>query len=358
MPGLQTFLKDKAYDFVPLLDECKKSGYIPHNIMEKGTYNGKLKLRIHVLSPLHIGGRMQDYDINGNIIKKQVRRNGKIVIPGSSLKGAIRSVAEAVSYSCAVKVPDNVLKRILPKNNYEQCSDINNGLCMVCSIFGMTNGEAAYKGKVNFGEFILIDGGLEKVQIPSLESPFKNYPPKHDVFYSNNRTNKKYNYGNERLYYCKACKLENCQNCSKEKYFENIEIAGKEREMAFRGRKFYNANGEEQTQTRKKTCCEMIVRGSIMEGELIFQNLRREEGKLLAYALDINNDFTMKLGYGKPLGYGRVKICLEKVVSAGSRYPGAGGLDEKIIRDWSKEYRENSSDEIKRVISKLEEIMR
>ncbi|MCI8746371.1 MAG: hypothetical protein HFH67_00675 [Lachnospiraceae bacterium] len=354
MQELQTFLKDKAYDFVPLLDKCKRLSYIPHNIMEKGSYNGKLKLKIQVLSPLHIGGRMQDYDNMGNIIKKQVSRNGNMVIPGSSLKGAVRSIAEAVSYSCAVKVPDNILKRILPINNQEQCSNINNGICIVCSIFGIANGEAAYKGKVNFGEFKLISGGLEENQIPLLEKPFKN-DTTNDVFYNNNE---KKNYGNERLYYCKACETGRCQNCSKEEYSQNIKEAGKERDMAFRGRKFYKTNGGNEAPPNKKVCCEMIRTGSVMEGELIFQNLRKEEGMLLAYALDINNYFTMKLGYAKSLGYGKVRIYLEEVESASNRYPGSGYLEKEIIENWGREYRERCSDEIKNVINKLEEIMK
>lgn len=360
MPEQQTFLKDKAYDFVPLLDECRRLSYIPHNVMERGAYNGKLKLKIRVLSPMHIGGRMQDYDNMGNVIKKQVTRNGNIIIPGSSLKGASRSVAEAVSYSCAVKVPNNILKGILPENNKEQCSNINNGICIVCSIFGMANGDAAYKGKVNFGEFRLISGGLEKIQIPLLETPFKD-DTKNDVFYKNNYKdnykNKKTGYGNERLYYCMACESGKCQSCSKEEYLQNIKKAGKERNMAFRGRKFYKTNGGNEILSNKKVCCEMIRQGSVMEGELIFQNLRKEEGMLLAYALDINNYFTMKLGYGKPLGYGKVKISLEEVKCVSSRYPDAGYLDEDVIKNWGREYRERSSDEIRSVINKLEEIM-
>lgn len=359
MDAPEIFLKDKAYDFVPLLNECKRLSYIPHNIIGKGTYSGKLKLKIQVLSPLHIGGKMQDYDNNGNIIKKQMRRNNDIIIPGSSLKGAARSIAEAVSYSCAVKVPDKILERILPADNNVQCPDINNKICMVCSIFGMANGEAAYKGKVNFGEFKLINGGLERIQIPLLGTPFKN-DIKNDVFYKGKKKGKEENYGNERFYYCMACEYGpvKCQECSREEYLQNIEKAGKKRNMAFRGRKFYKTDGGNETAWGRKVCHEMIKAGSVMEGELIFQNLRKEEGMLLAYALDINGYFTMKLGYAKPLGYGKVRISLEEAVCASSRYPGTASLDKEIIKGWAEEYREESGPEIRSAINKLEEIMK
>ena len=99
MSGQQTFLKDKPYEFVPLLRECRKEKYFGHHVIEEDTYAGKLKLKLTTLSPLHIGGGDRDYDENGNVIVKQMCRNGKAVIPGSSLKGAVRSIAEAVSYS-------------------------------------------------------------------------------------------------------------------------------------------------------------------------------------------------------------------------------------------------------------------
>ena len=62
MSEFQTFLKDKPYEFVPLLEKCKRIKYTSHNILENDTYNGRLKLKIIVESSLHIGGKQQDYD--------------------------------------------------------------------------------------------------------------------------------------------------------------------------------------------------------------------------------------------------------------------------------------------------------
>ena len=121
----QVLLKDASYEFLPLLDHSKKDSYTLHNRVEKDTYNGKMKLRILVKTPLHIGALYQEFDHEGNIIKKHMQRNGIAVIPGSSLKGAVRSIAEAVSYSCAVTVPDPVLKNILPEGNKKRCSPMD-----------------------------------------------------------------------------------------------------------------------------------------------------------------------------------------------------------------------------------------
>lgn len=351
MPGQQTFLRDKPYEFVPLLDECKRIEY--DLIKEQRSYSGKLRLKITVVSPLHIGSKQQDYDSNGNVIKKQMCRNGKIILPGSSLKGAVRSVAEAVSYSCAVKVPDDVLLKILPPQNESRCSGAGK-LCMSCYIFGMMGKAGNYKGRVQFGEFALESGGLINKKIPLLESPFKNYPKVHDKFSADG---KKHNYGNERLYYCKACETGDCENCTKEVFFEKIETAGTNRQMGFRGRKFYSTRKEIVSGTNKETCYEMIAPGSVLKGEVLFQDLRQDEGRLLAYALDIGNYFMMKLGYGKPLGYGKVKIEIEDAESIGSRYPSAKKIDKELVEKWAQEYRTDNTDELKTVMSELERIM-
>lgn len=355
MSDRQTFLKEKPYAFVPLLKQCKRRSYSAHNQGEKDTYSGKLNLKITVVTPLHIGGKQQDYDENGNVIKRQMRRNKKMIIPGSSLKGVIRSIAEAVSYSCAVKVPDLMLEKILPANNNQSCFNIKDGLCITCSIFGMMSKSESYKGKVNFGEFVLENNKSIYKKIPLLETPFKNYPTPHDVFSVSQKTD---NYGNERLYYCKACKTGNCQECGKEEFFRSIEAAGKEREMEFRGRKFYGVSLDKENQTKEKgTCYEMIEPESVLRGEILFQNLREEEGRLLAYALGIGGYFPIRLGYGKPLGYGKVKVELESVESMEGRYFLGKEITKDMVEGWGESYRIDNSTEIKEIITTFEGIM-
>lgn len=352
MSEKQTFLKDKPYEFIPLLEQSEQIDYNEPSVREKCIYSGRLKLKITVMSPVHIGGGLQDYDNNGSVIKKQMRRNGKVIIPGSSLKGAVRSAAEAVSYSCAVKIPDKTLESVLPKKNNRPCTSIHH-LCKTCYIFGMMSRAESYKGRVQFGEFVLESENLITENIPALKSPFQNYPRKHDKFpYS-----KKSSYGNERLYYCRACETGDCESCTKENYYQNIAVVGPNREMAFRGRKFYSTGKELALDSGEKTCYEMIAPGSVLEGEITFQNLRKEEGQLLAYALDLGHFFCMKLGYGKPLGYGKVRIDLESAESMGARYPAVADFDKELIKRWAQEYRTENTDPIKSAVNELERIM-
>ncbi len=353
MPERETLLKDKPYEFIPLLEQCRQEDYCQQQIREKCSYSGKLKLKITTQSHLHIGSGQQDYDENGNIIKRQVRRNGQIVIPGSSLKGVVRSVAEAVSYSCAVKVPDPILKTILPEGNNKACSNVK-GLCMSCFIFGMMSDSGSFKGRAQFGEFVLKCGVLDKKKIPQMKSPFSNYPKEHDRFGVKYR---KCNYGNERLYYCMACEAGDCGSCTKQDYYLNREVAGTGRKMGFRGRKFYSTAKELELKDVQEDNYEVIPPGSVFEGEVRFQGLREEEGKLLAYALDIGHFYNMKIGYGKPFGYGKVQVDLIGAESMPGRYPSVTGISRELIEKWAKDYREESTWDIALAIKELERIM-
>lgn len=378
MSERQTFLKNKPYEFLPLLETCERFGYGDPPVREDCVYSGKLGLKITVLSPLHIGGGLQDYDADGNVIKKQMRRNGQVILPGSSLKGAVRSVAEAVSYSCAVKLPGKVLdlQRALPAGNKQPCQSAGR-LCMACYIFGMMAGgggnkkkdgkqkdgkqrdksdePTCFRGRAQFGEFVLESGSLIDKNLPALKSPFQDYPNPHDIFPPSKKG--KISYGNERLYYCKACTEGNCESCTKENYFQKRDIAGQEREMEFRGRKFYSTGKEWKPESGGNTRYEMIAPKSVLKGEVVFENLRQEEGRLLAYALDIGHSFCMKLGYGKPLGYGKVKIDLERVQSLGDRYPSAAKVDKELVERWAREYRTQHTGQIKMAVDELERIM-
>lgn len=368
----QVLLREAPYEFVPLLEQCKRKACSSHAVEVKDTCTGRLELKIHVESMLHIGSMQQDYDQNGNVIKKQMRRNGKIIIPGSSLKGSVRSIAEAVSHSCAVKVPNGWenLKCLLPVQNRESCSNPKR-LCITCSMFGMAKNAAGYKGKLQFGEFVLEQGGVVRKKLPPLKSPFRDYPecikgkkgdqelkklPDYDV---RKILQMKSGYGNERLYYCRACETENCQNCTKYDYFQAVKAAGPKRNKGFRGRKFYSTAREDNREedSRFGEYFEMIKPGSILKGELWFQNLEEEEGKLLAYALNLGRHFTLKLGYGKPLGCGKIWIELAGIDDMGDRYSKEKKLKKEEVEKWAQEYRESCPADIKEVIREFERIM-
>ncbi len=101
----------------------------------KGDLNGYVKIRIDCLTPLHIGSGFSREN-KRNLVKEIVYMNKKPVIPGSSLKGCIRNIAETVSHSCDKK----------------KC-DAKIGKCISCSMFGTLS----WASRVNFSEMLPVE---------------------------------------------------------------------------------------------------------------------------------------------------------------------------------------------------------
>ena len=67
-----------------------------------------------------------------------------IVIPGSSLKGAIRSVVEAISESCVSKTVKKVRDAFPTEYKFfNECQQDN--LCVACRMFGAMGFQGKYR---------------------------------------------------------------------------------------------------------------------------------------------------------------------------------------------------------------------
>lgn len=374
MSDLQTFLGEKPYKFVPIVSNCKRNNTTKHNSPDINLYSGKLNIKIEVLSPIHIGNGQVEFS-NGRFIKPTIRNNGIVAIPGSSLKGVVRSVAEAVSNSCPPDVPDKKLKDIftefLPTNNKLKCNSAKK-LCPTCSIFGFAAGNYSYKSKVEFGEYKANENiKILSIILPEQKSPFENYPKpeQHDVFndkhelFRNNKNNvnpKKAIYGNERLYYCQACSDDNrdCNTCTKENYFKNIKIAGHSRPMKFRGRKFYYSGDISKNISiiDNRSIYEFVDKGAIFQGDISFRNLTQEELGLLCFSLGLGELKMLKLGFGKKYGYGQISVSLNNVEDFFVRYTGEAKINKNIIIDLANQYTNNLDPDVKEAMELLTKI--
>lgn len=137
----------KSYAFVPY---GKRMSYNPSG--EK-MYSGYIDIRIECLTDLYIGSGYRDFKGTGNyLVNETIRSGGRLIIPGSSLKGAVRGIARAVSNSC------------IPLKNEIKCKPDN--YCIVCDIFGMMG-----KGsKVIFPDFRAEDNA--KTAVKDLNAQF------------------------------------------------------------------------------------------------------------------------------------------------------------------------------------------
>lgn len=150
-------------------------------LLKEGFY-GRILLKCKVLEKgagkLSVCAPYRILDSDNEICKVQVRGADNLpVIPGTSVKGVIRSVCEALSPSC-----------VLGSGN--ECEVSNGKLCMVCSIFGALG----YRGRICFSDVVFKACAPEKIKVYIQRPPQK---PRGDIkFYS--ETSEKSYIGNNR----------------------------------------------------------------------------------------------------------------------------------------------------------------
>lgn len=260
---------EKPYDFVPFPKKppSREAG-VGQDRLKADRLSGILELTLETLTPVHVGSGYSDFVTAGNqqylaalqASKRVVEENTlrrRYLIPGSSLKGAVRSIMEAISPSCAVATR---FTRDLPRGS-GACRDPEN-LCIACRLFGAQD----YQGHLQFEDAVAPKGSLVLLHTPLLWSPARGartLPP----HYLDDRQAK--------------------------------------------GRKFYyHARNPQGVDPR--TC---FKSGTQLPLRIQFTNLTAAELGLLLTALGLHpkHPFPIKLGGGKPVGLGSVRVKLEAV---------------------------------------------
>ncbi len=237
-------------------------------------------------------------------------------IPGTSVKGPVRSVIEALSDSCMgqfagkykqdrndqekrldyrAMAPSETLpgRCCLRSETGGPITDPADGLCVACRLFGIAAGGGAepdagevtaLQGRVTFEDFFLAESSSNKISKETITLPELSDPkPRHAPFY--------------------------------------LDAGGN-----IRGRKFYlhHEPGSLQTEVKTKRNCtiqESILPHAHFTGCVRFSNLTDREVGLLLWGLELDDAppfdsqgnrtpglLAHKLGMGKPLGLGSVKI--------------------------------------------------
>jgi len=156
----------KPYGFVPLpeghVERKKPAG---HATYQDGTVSGMLHGVLVAHTPIHVASgqlEMKD-DPRYPLVKAHVRSAGRPVVPGSSLKGCIRSIVEAITSSC-VRIT-RARRDQLPRQ-VQGCFR-KEELCLACRMFG----SLGYQGLVRFSDAVLTEGETEISIAPSLYAP-------------------------------------------------------------------------------------------------------------------------------------------------------------------------------------------
>lgn len=255
----------KPYGFVSVTREkIPRQRPTGHDDFEPGLVSGTMVGVITALTPVHVAsGQIELTDKREPpLVKAHVRVGDRPVIPGSSLKGSIRSIVEAISASC---IRITRARRDQQPREAVACQNLDQ-LCVACRMFGALG----YQGQVRFSDAVLRGNRTEIIEVPSFYAP----RPR------------------ERLYY------------------EGGQI---------KGRKFY----EHGKLARGNVPIEACPVGSHFDFSAQFDNLSPAELGLLLIALGQGEPrLRPKLGGGKPACCGSIEIAITglKVVDMAAAY--------------------------------------
>lgn len=282
----------KPFFWINLHGEPRRTSLEFHDRFANGKLTGCLRLDLEVRSEyLYVGSGEILLDSSGRAYYAFVRRNGKLVIPGTSLKGPIRAILEAISNSCVSQVA-----RGENAGKHKACSGVEKekertaNLCTACRIFGTTG----YRGRAYFADATLKNQSSARiVKIADL------WPPRQA-----------------------------------------------------KGRKFYQAKTFvelDDKPERNHRFLEAVPQGTVFSTSLFFENLSPAEMGLMIRSLgmDISSKeadkvafvFPIKLGGAKPRCLGTVRfaptsLCLLPPVSDGQYFEAlARGGDSFPITD-------------------------
>jgi hypothetical protein len=262
---------EKPYDFVPFPkerpDREKGAG---QDKLDARLLSGTLELTLHTLTPVHVGLGYSDFIKAGNQeylaalqASKPIREEGttrrRYLIPGSSIKGAVRSIVEAITRSC-IRITQGRHRPYIPQG-YGGCMSVND-LCIACRLFGAQD----YQGHVSFEDAVAPRGSLVLLGTPLLWTPARGgrgLPPRY-----------------------------------------------LERDRA-KGRKFYR-HARPPSGADPRAC---IKSDAKLPLRIHFLNLSEAELGVLFTALGLHPDhpFPIKLGGGKPVGLGSVQVIPQRI---------------------------------------------
>lgn len=137
-----------------------------HDRIPPGSLTGRITGEIIALSPVHVAsGGIELVGPRPTLAKAFFRSGGAPALPGSSLKGVFRSIAEAISDPISCLRVTSARPDATP-NAVRPCRD-KDRLCPACRLFGALG----YQGRVMFSDAPQTSGDVEVIDTPSLFAP-------------------------------------------------------------------------------------------------------------------------------------------------------------------------------------------
>lgn len=258
-------IEPKPYDCVtfPLSPPPKKAPAGQDQYLQ-GRVHGSLHLELTVATGVHVstGMVMMGKDVDESklpLIKTMLKNKQKVpLIPGSSLKGVVRSIYEAITNS-TLGVITNKYKSEIPKDRLP--CDKKDKLCPASQVFGALD----WQGLISFRDAYCVKSKFTAGFMPSL------YRPRPD---------------------------------QRRQYFNPV------------ARKFYYHAVKAISGGDRGIPIQQIGQQQVFTTQLQIKNLTEAELGTLLIALgqDPNYPFALKVGAGKPIGMGTMEVKISKFV--------------------------------------------
>ncbi len=164
----------RYYSSTPLVrkDTSQVNETHGHHILNPDLMSGRIRGTITCLQPIHVGTGQYvpptqvGIESDVPLVKSFYELDGRLTIPGSSLKGPVRGLVEAFTPSCVCKT-----RTRLDKYSYAECSYNSQRqegeICPACKLFGAMG----YQGQVSFSDAPLITGESDLRYIPAQYQP-------------------------------------------------------------------------------------------------------------------------------------------------------------------------------------------
>jgi CRISPR/Cas system CSM-associated protein Csm3 (group 7 of RAMP superfamily) len=256
-----------------------------HRLTGQGTqpfYSGHIEVDVYAETPLFIADPRSVPSDPTKPAQSMQNKQGEYVIPGSSLKGMLRCLVETLGNGC-LTLFDGQYERnrvdyttAIPQA-FQHCAD-NTHLCIACRIFGMLKERTGgvFLGKVNVGDACVYTDSIYKYS-PIYTTPLMEPKPHHADFYLD----------------------------ASRKYIS--------------GRKYYFHHSPDQGPLTENRLIYMAGRpanryiqpldyGTQFHFRVDFTNLEEDEFAALLMAIALEEDMRHKIGYGKPLGLGSIRL--------------------------------------------------
>lgn len=319
------------YNFIPLVGGCRRSKPV---IKKDDSYTGYFDCRLRLVTPLFIPNTSSSnggYDffsyenLQGKSQDEWTSKPPKEpVIPGSEIRGAVRSVYEAAFGGCLSSVSTDGKNR-RPPDGYEPC--FKDELCPACQIFGMVGKQKeryAYGSRIRITDARLCDPVKEKetlfeepVILPALGEPH----PEKVEFYTFSPYAPGEATGKGKGYWTYEDKYIYGEKDKKQTGNKPLE----EGKLKIRGRKYYwhgspdlskyPGGGNKKVSVMRQRIRPMKANDrELFQFRVYFERLSKDQISELKWALDFNDEkCAHKIGRAKPLGFGSVRLRVEGV---------------------------------------------